>query len=272
LFGIRKALKGDTTQLKQTLKNFGIGGPAVSREQLIASAFQDALREGCEFATTEGSRDGGFSNDREICLEWPQEIKTVREALTSVGMTQEVREMEVGMNRAAEMASQSARDIFVAAVMRLTLHRATDMIRSHDPEACTGYLRETCYWDMDRAMTPIVSHSLDRCKVAHLWEKFIGVYNKLPLVRHINFDLKKWCVGRSIRGLLRLCARKERGIRADPMQAASDAVKQVFKAGFWGASAVGSLGRGPEVISRGGGEAEIEDVWSDPPPMPSGGN
>eukprot|EP01062_Namystynia_karyoxenos_P030794 TRINITY_DN22914_c0_g1_i1.p2 TRINITY_DN22914_c0_g1~~TRINITY_DN22914_c0_g1_i1.p2 ORF type:complete len:265 (+),score=104.09 TRINITY_DN22914_c0_g1_i1:70-795(+) len=233
-FGLRKTLVGLAEGIvHQDLDGDGRIADGLTREEIIHRAFREALREAVEKAVENGSRDRGFLDDTEIHIPFPEEVHHVRSALRKIGQEEKAEEVEETLNRAAEQAAGGALTVFIDAVCSLTLQSAGQLIRGDNPEGCTEYLREQCSDSLTAVFAPVVDDCLDRCRVVHKWDRVIEVYNKIPLVPDISFDVRSYCVGRAVHGLLRLMARQERSIRADPSQAVSSYVQTVFSRDFW---------------------------------------
>eukprot|EP01065_Artemidia_motanka_P012087 TRINITY_DN16597_c0_g1_i1.p1 TRINITY_DN16597_c0_g1~~TRINITY_DN16597_c0_g1_i1.p1 ORF type:complete len:237 (+),score=76.37 TRINITY_DN16597_c0_g1_i1:64-774(+) len=233
-FGIRHTLMGMAENALGTdLDGDGAVGGGLTREELIHKAFTQALHEGVRKAVDTGSARGGYMDDAEIHLPFPSECHHVRSALCKVGKDELVDEVVEKINRAAEEAAGGAFEVFIDAVCSLTLSRAADIISGDDDEGCTRYLVDECTDSLTDVFAPVVDRSLDSCEVVSLWDRVVELYNKIPLVPDIEFDLRNYCVAKAVHGIFRLMARQERAIRADPGSAASGVVQKVFSSDFW---------------------------------------
>src|SRR6185437_8716076 len=74
-----------------------------------------------------GKRDGFLKNEA-IKIVVPPKLQTVGRGLRMLGMGEKVDELEVGMNRAAEQSTPLAKQIFLAALKKMTFDDARHIL------------------------------------------------------------------------------------------------------------------------------------------------
>ena len=77
-----------------------------------------------------------------------------------LGMGAKVDELEVGMNRAAEQAAPQAKQIFLAALKKMSFDDARHILTGGDT-AATEYFERTSTADLTAAFSPIVHRSME---------------------------------------------------------------------------------------------------------------
>ena len=79
----------------------------------IAAGLKDALRVGSETVVTQLGKPDGFNADPAIHIPLPENFKTVRNALDKIGMSSMLDDLELRLNRAAEVATPKAKELFL---------------------------------------------------------------------------------------------------------------------------------------------------------------
>ncbi len=86
----------------------------------IGEAFKQALRIGTENVVSRLGTINGFNNDPFVHIPLPEELDTIKTMLSKVGMSQQVDDLELKLNRAAESATPKAKDLFLQAIAEMT--------------------------------------------------------------------------------------------------------------------------------------------------------
>ena len=131
------------------------------------------------------------------------------------------------MNRAAEDAASSAKDLFVAAIKGMTITDAMNILKGDD-DAATSYLRKSTNSTLIEKFRPIIKVYLDKVGATKHWETVFSTYNKVPFVAKVNPDLEEYVTDKAITGLFIQVAKEELQIRKNPAARATDLLKKVF--------------------------------------------
>src|SRR5262245_28837834 len=126
----------------------------------VGKGLKEALLVGTRHVTTRLSRTDGFNADPEIHIPLPDTLKNVQSVLSHVGMSDMLDDLELRLNRAAELATPKARELFVQSVQDLTLDDAMQIYKGPD-EAATRYFQNKMSEPLAQQMTPIVQQTLD---------------------------------------------------------------------------------------------------------------
>ena len=188
------------------------------------------LKQALQFSTTKavaltGKPDGFLKNDA-IKIVLPPKLETVGRGLRMLGMGSKVDELETGMNRAAEQATPQAKQIFLAALKKMTFDDARHILTGNDT-AATEYFKRTSSADLTTAFSPIVHQSMERVGVVQQYDR---VVQSAPGGNFMagQFDLDKYVVGKTLDGLFYMLGQEEKKIRKNPAAQTTALLKEVF--------------------------------------------
>lgn len=204
----------------------------LTNEEVIAG-LKEALTVGIRNGAGMASKEDGFFKNDLIKLPFPPDVIRVKEKLmndpTGLGK-KKVEEFELGINRAAELASKEAAPIFVDAIKNMSISDGFAILKGED-DAATDYLRNKTTTKLTNAFSPIVQNAIDEVKVMSLWEKVTTAYNATTLLTgkdEVETDLNKYITERAISGLFMLVEKEEKKIRENPAARVTDILKKVF--------------------------------------------
>lgn len=214
--------------VNKILKSVGSegSGAGLSEEQITAG-LKEALEKGAEVAVRSTSAEDGFFGNSLIRIPFPPEAVQMEKKLRSMGMSKQVDDFILSLNRAAEDASKSALPILTGAVTGMTVNDGMKILKGED-DAATSYLRTSTEDQLTIEFTPIVEKSLEKVDVTRYWTPLVNTYNSIPFVTKQDPDLKKYVTEKGIDGLFTMIAKEEKTIREDPMARTSDLLKKVF--------------------------------------------
>jgi hypothetical protein len=198
----------------------------LSQEE-VGSGLKEALASGVKKGVNQLSKPDGYFKDLSIKIPIPEEAKEVESKLRSIGQGAQVDKTIESINRAAEDASSSAKDIFVDAIKGMSISDAMGLLNGAD-DAATKFLDKSTRSALTSQFEPIVKVSLDKVGATKNWETVFTTYNKIPFVKKINPDLVSYATEKAIDGLFKQVAKEELKIREDPMARVTDLLKKVF--------------------------------------------
>ena len=198
---------------------------ALSSEKIITG-----LREALELSTTKAvaltGRHDGFLKNEQIRILLPPKLQAVGKGMRLLGMGEQVDDLEIGMNRAAEQATPQAKPIFLAALKKMTFDDARRILTGNET-AATDYFRHTSSDDLAAAFTPIVHRSLDRVGVV---KDYNQVIKEAPGGSALasEFDLDQYVVDKTLDGIFYMLGIEESKIRKNPAAQTTALLKEVF--------------------------------------------
>jgi hypothetical protein len=211
---------------KEVIKRLPGSDKGVTEEE-VGRGLKEALNNGIEKGVSQLSKKDGYFKDAQIKLILPEEAKQVEEKLRKIGQGALVDNTIESMNRAAEDAANSSKELFVAAIKNLSLKDVMNILHGAD-DAATSYLSSNTRAQLVEKFKPIIKASLDKVGATKSWETLFTTYNKIPLVQKINPDLVDYSTNKAIDGLFIQIAKEELAIRKNPAARVSDLLKKVF--------------------------------------------
>jgi hypothetical protein len=214
-----------------TLLSFALGAAlaasAGAATDWNAAGVREALGVATDRAVALASQPGGFLDNPLVHIKLPKTLRKIGSALRTVGMGQQVDELEVGMNRAAERASKEAKPVFVDAIKGMSLQDAVGIVRGGDT-AATDYFRTATEEKLRARFKPIVASSLSGVGARKQYDAVVARYRTLPLAEPTTLDLDDYTTKKTLDGLFKLLADEERKIRKDPAKRTTSLLKKVF--------------------------------------------
>ncbi len=211
-----KKILGDKDKTTSSLSNDDIG-----------SAFKQALSIGAENVVSQLGTNDGFNADENIHIPLPQNLEKVRKILKRVGMSGMVDDLEVKLNRAAEVATPVAKDLFVQSIKDMTFEDVKKIYSGPDDSA-TQYFKEKMSASLTEKMNPIVEESLADVGAVQSLNKVMDKYDNIPFVSSVKPDLTGYVVEKGMDGIFYYLAQQEAEIRKNPLKQTTALLKKVF--------------------------------------------
>lgn len=195
----------------------------------INSALKQALSVGTQSVVSQLGRENGFNYDPQIRIPLPSTLAKVDSVLSKVGMNGLTEDLEVRLNRAAEVATPKAKALFLEAITQMTFDDAREILTGPN-DAATQYLRRTMGPGLQREMSPIVDDALAQAGAIKAYDAALGQYAQVPFVPNVKADLQSYVVDRALDGIFFYVAQEEQAIRENPAKRTTDILKKVFSA------------------------------------------
>lgn len=193
----------------------------------IGQAFKDALRIGSDNVVQQLGQFDGFNTDPNIHIPLPEELDTVKNVLTKIGMSQTVDDLEMKLNRAAENATPKAKELFRQAITEMTFDDVMTIYKGPEDSA-TEYFRGKMSPGLKKEMRPLIENSMSEVGVIQAYDNVIGQYRTMPFVPDVKADLTEHVVQKGIDGIFHYIAKEEAAIRQNPAKQTTDLLKRVF--------------------------------------------
>lgn len=213
---------------KDLLKDSGVSSSASNLSNSeISSGLKEALHVGSELVVNQLGTTDGFNGDPSIHIPLPNSLKKVQSVLDKVGMSNMLDDLETRLNRAAEIATPKAKELFANAIQAMTLDDAKNILNGPS-DAATRFFQSKMTPDLVKEFTPIVNESLAEAGAIKSYDNAIGEYKKLPLVPDAQADLSGYVVEKGMDGIFHYLAVQEAEIRTNPAARTTDLLKKVF--------------------------------------------
>ena len=217
----------DLESLKRELDRDRTSSSESLSVQTISRGLKEALRVASARASDQASVTGGYLNNAQIKIPLPDELRDMAKTLRRLGLDEQVDELEVALNRAAELAATEAKPIFINAIKSLTIEDVVGIYKGDD-SAATRYFERKTSSDLSRAFSPIVNNKLQQTGLARIYADLTARYNALPFVKKPALDLGQYVTAGSLKGLFHLLAGEEAQIRRNPVARTTELLKTVF--------------------------------------------
>ena len=136
-------------------------------------------------------------------------------------------DLELRLNRAAEIATPKAKSLFVEAINDMTLDDAMAIYKGPDDSA-TQYFKSKMSAPLALEMKPVVDESLTDAGAVKMYDKVMKSYNDVPFTPEVEADLGEYVVQKGMDGIFHYLAKEEAAIRQDPVKRTTDILKRVF--------------------------------------------
>jgi hypothetical protein len=215
-------------QVEQLLR--GVGGlqpPGGASDAKVAAGLKEALQIGAQNAVNlTGKVDGYFGNEA-IKILMPQKLRTLESGLRMVGYGPKVDEFILSMNRAAERAAPSAKQIFWDAIGAMTFDDARKILAGGDT-AATEYFRAKTSDKLTAAFRPIVERATNEVGMTRQYKELVTRYQAIPFAKSELLDVDQYVVGKALDGLFHVLGEEEKKIRTNPTARVTELLKEVF--------------------------------------------
>jgi hypothetical protein len=221
--------KAKSLMNKDKAKPASTGGQAGTTpdKETVAAGLKEALTIGSQNAVKAGAQADGYFKNPAIKIPLPEKVQKVEKPLRKVGLSKQVDEFILTMNRAAEKAAPQAKDIFVGAVKEMTIVDAITILKGGNT-AATDYMRSKTYDRLYGAFKPTVTTAVMDVGVTKSYQQLVDKGKKSRLIKDESLDLDHHVTSKALDGLFYLLGQEEKKIRKDPVAQVTDLLKKVF--------------------------------------------
>jgi hypothetical protein len=226
--GAVAAQRGWTDRLQDLLKGTTESPAAVGlSEREIAAGLKDALTVGTDTVVSGLGRRDGFNGDPAVHIPLPENLAPVTSALSSVGLSHWLDDLELRLNRAAEAATPLAKTLFIDAIAAMSIDDVMGIYNGGD-NAATEYFKAETAAPLADAMRPHVASQLSEVGALRTYEKTMRRYQSIPFVPNVRSDLTDYVTDKAIAGIFHYLGREEAQIRKNPAKRTTELLKRVF--------------------------------------------
>ena len=194
----------------------------------IYSGLNEALVISVKNSCNKASKAGGFLENNKIRIDFPKEIIRVKTSCNKIGLSHLVVKFEGKLNKTAEQISLYASDIILESVNDLKFTDAIAILNGPE-NALTKYLRDDSYNNLYNAFYPQTLRAISNTGIQKLFDNIIKKYNKIPLVKKVDFDLSNYITVKTIDGIFFLISEEEKKIRNNTKARTTELLQKIFK-------------------------------------------
>ena len=208
--------------------------PGWARADLLSSLSSSDATAGIRAALTRGAgaavdllgkTDGFWGNDR-VRIPLPQWLEKGESVFKLLGRKQEIDDLHLSINRAAEQAVPEARTLLVGAVKSMSVQDAKGILAGGD-DAATRYFESKTRTPLQGKFMPIVSKVTQRSGLARQYNSVANQASSLGLVKG-DATVERHVTNKALDGLYLMIGEEEKKIRTDPAGTGSALLKKVF--------------------------------------------
>ena len=198
-------------------------------ERDAVSGLKQALKQGAGKAVDKLGKPDGFLGNPRVRIPLPDSLQRADHVLRRFGMGKYTEDLQVSMNRAAELAVPEAKKLLIDAVRHMTVQDAKQILTGGDT-AATDYFRRKTAGPLAKKFLPIVRRATEKVQLAQKYDAFASRAARFGLLDRKQANLEEFVTQKALDGLYLMIGDEEKAIRAHPAQQASRLLKKVFSA------------------------------------------
>jgi len=191
------------------------------------NAMKQALSQGATKAVDHLGKPDGFWGNPQFRIPLPEGLQKAESLMRRFGKGDQVDELRLSMNRAAESAVSEAKPLLLNAVKQMTVADAKNIINGSDDSA-TQYFRSKTEQPLLQKFLPIVRQATAKARLSEKYDRFAGAAKRFNLIEEQDATLEQYVAHRALDGMFKMVAEEERNIRKDPLAATGALAKKVF--------------------------------------------
>ncbi|MYM72015.1 DUF4197 family protein [Duganella sp. FT134W] len=197
--------------------------------QDASSGLKAALTTGTNAAVSKLGAEGGFLDNAKVRIPLPKILEQARPILKMTGKGQQLDDLVVQMNRAAESAVPMAKPLLIDAVKSMSINDAKNILTGGDTSV-TDFFRSRTQDKLAVQFLPVVKKVTDRSGVATQYNAAMSLAPKMGVLAKDQATVEGYVTQRALDGLYTMIAEEEKAIRADPLGTGSKLIGKVFGA------------------------------------------
>jgi len=210
---------------------FALNAQAIDLSSITQQEAGSGLKETLTYASSAavkrlGAKDGFLKNPK-VRIPLPDGLKQAEPALKLMGMDDDLEELEVNINRAAEAAMPEAKQLLVNAVKSMSVEDAKGILKGGD-DAVTQFFRRKTEKPLAVKFLPVVKKTTDRIGLAQRYSQLAGQASAFGVVDEKDSKIENYVTNKALDGLFLILAEEEKAIRKDPVGTGSKLLKKIF--------------------------------------------
>ena len=196
--------------------------------QDASGGLKAALNQGSIAAVSKLGVENGFLNNDKVKIPLPKILEEARPLLKMTGHGQQLDDLVVAMNHAAEAAVPMAKPLLLDAVKSMSISDAKNILTGGDTSV-TDFFREKTSPKLAVQFLPVVKKVTDKSDLSGKYNSAMSQVSKLGIGK-APATVEDYVTQRALDGLFIMIAEEEKAIRADPVGTGSKLISKVFGA------------------------------------------
>ena len=194
-----------------------------------SAGLKKALDQGIDSAVGKLGVTDGFLKNPKVKIDLPPKLTKAESMMRMLGVGDQLDQLVVSMNRAAEAAVPEGKDLLKQALKQMSLADAKRILTGGD-DAATQYFKQATYAPLKAKFEPIISRTTDKVKLGETYDQLAKKAVAFGVLKPEDATLESYVTDKTLDGLFQMMAEEERAIRKDPLGQASTLLKKVFGA------------------------------------------
>ena len=207
----------------------GAQGLAGISELDASKGLRTALETGALAAVRVLGRQDGFLGSEKFRIPLPGYLQDGARLLTLFGQGQQVQELEVALNRAAEQAVPMAKNLLVGAVKNMSVQDARNILAGGETSVTTFFEQKTRS-PLGTSFLPVVRRATSRVQLTEKADRLAQRAQAFGLVKMEDPSIDHYVTRKALDALYLVIGEEERKIRRDPVGTGSAILQRVFGA------------------------------------------
>lgn len=186
-----------------------------------------ALEQGTASAVNKLGKTDGFLGNPRVRIPLPDSLQKADRVMSRFGMGKYTQDLEVRMNRAAELAVPQAKALLMQAIREMSVKDAKSILTGGNTSA-TDYFRSKTSQPLAAKFLPIVQQATAKVQLAQKYDEFAGKAASFGLLDEKQANLEQYVTQKALDGLFLMMAEEEKAIRADPVGQTTKIISKVF--------------------------------------------
>jgi hypothetical protein len=204
-------------------------GLSALSEREAGNGIRGALEKGAIAAVQLLGRPDGFLANPQVRIPLPEAMQQLAGILSAIGFRQQLEELEVSMNRAAEAAVPMAKNLLVQAVRNMSVSDAKRILTGGETSA-TEFFAEKTRVPLTGTFLPVVHQATAKVGVVERYERVSKKAQGLGFYRPQDPTVDHFVTRKALDGLFFTIGEEEKKIRRDPVSSGSALLQKVFGA------------------------------------------
>ena len=195
--------------------------------QDASAGVKAALDKGSELAVAKLGVENGFMNNDKVKIKLPAILEQARPLLKMTGKGQQLDDLVLAMNRAAESAVPMAKPLLLNAVKSMTLTDAKNILTGGDTSV-TDFFKAKTSAQLAVKFQPVVKGVTDKVGLSAQYNGVMGQVQKFGAVPEQEATVEAYVTQKALDGLYLMIADEEKAIRQNPLESGSKVIGKVF--------------------------------------------
>lgn len=218
-------LAGVATEImRQTMS-----GQALTQAE-IGLGLKEALRVGTDSVVGQLGVVDGFNANPAIHIPLPENLLKAKQIADQLGLGAGFNDLEIKLNRAAEVATPKAKALFWDAIQQLTLDDVMNIYQGND-DAATRYFESKMSLPLVNSMQPVIQQSLAEVGAVRSYDELVRSLGPAgALLPDYKTQLTNHVLQLGTGAIFNYLAQEEAAIRQNPVKRTTDLLRRVFGA------------------------------------------